>query len=241
MADISVQQIQQTPALAAQWQRTAGGRTNMPSDTPSWIAALRSAGIQVPPGTVPVAGPDGISFTPSSQNFFGPGFGGSLSAPRASTSLASNAMPTSALPPYANPEGAPPSANMSGGGSSGMPDWLKTVIKTGIGISPAIIGLIAQHRAGGGSSGSGVAGGTGLPPALAGQFGQLLDLQLNRARANEPVHAAALALAQRMGSGTAASPAALAQGIEQSRTPRPSTQMDPAVLAAIQHLTGGIH
>ncbi len=242
MVDITVQQIQSTPALAQQWQRTAGGRTNMPSDTPSWIAALKAAGIQVPPGTVPVATPDGISFTPSSQNFFGPGYGGSMSAPRAPTTFASNATPNSALPPYANPEGAPPSANMSGSGSSGMPDWLKTVIKTGIGVSPAIIGLIANHRASGGSNGSGtgVAGGTGLPPALAGQFGQLLDLQLNRARANEPVHAAALALAQRMGAGTASSPAALAQGIEQSRTSRPSTQMDPAVLAAIQHLTGGI-
>ncbi len=173
MVDITVQQIQSTPALAQQWQRTAGGRTNMPSDTPSWIAALKAAGIQVPPGTVPVATPDGISFTPSSQNFFGPGYGGSMSAPRAPTTFASNATPNSALPPYANPEGAPPSANMSGGGSgSGMPDWLKTVIKTGIGISPAIIGLIAQHTASGGSNGSGtgVAGGTGLPPALAGQF-----------------------------------------------------------------------
>ncbi len=168
------------------------------------------------------------------------GLGGGGSSAAAGTSAAGTGSEIGTAIPSVTGEAALPTAIASPGVTAGTtaassaPSWLPGAIKVGGSLAG---GVLARHAAGG-SNPYGTS--TGLPPALNDTLNQLLQQQLTRQQSTNPVHDAAMQLAMKMSGGVAAAAGSrLAPAIAQAQQPRPGPTIDPAVLAAIQHLMGG--
>lgn len=115
------------------------------------------------------------------------------------------------------------------------PSWIKPVTALTSLAGPPIVRALS-HGSGNGDDGGG--DGTGLNDEQGSQMRELLQLLIDKAKRTAPVHELAMQTAMRMApSGT---PSAMqAHAIDESRTPRQTTQTDPQVLDAIHRLMAG--
>lgn len=120
-------------------------------------------------------------------------------------------------------------AGAAAGAASSVPGWLAPALQIG---GPLAARALGSH---GGPSNTG----TGLPPELDAQLQQLLGLQTDRLERQAPVHEAAMRLAQSLGRGSSVGGARLDQANQAAMSPRPQTQLDPQVMAAMAKLMGG--
>ncbi len=135
-AQITVQQLQSNPELARLWNFATGGGRTAPSSTAvnpyAWAEALKKAGIPVPSGAMPQVTPDGIYFTESNQNIFGPGFGGPMQVPQAPTSSGAQTLASMSIPTVGF-EGLGPAQSPFAGHDAGSrtPSITNTLIDAG--------------------------------------------------------------------------------------------------------------
>jgi hypothetical protein len=204
--------------------------------------ALQSAGIETPDEYKWMRMPDGSvslkhqSWLARNQSWAGPlilfggGLAGGLAAGAIGGGAAAGGSAATTIPGgyAASAASAAPVLSSGGAAAGGIGSALA---KTGI---SAGAGLLSRAM---GSHGNDTS--TGMTPELEAQLKQLMQLQVNRAQRQEPVHEAAMQLAMRLSPGTSVAGPRLQKGIQQASQPQAPTQTNPAVLAAIQRLMGG--
>lgn len=126
-------------------------------------------------------------------------------------------------------------ADVSGaaaGGGSSWPSWLTPTLKAAV---PAAYGLASRF---GGSSGSGTSA-NGLDPTMSANVNDLLAMVTHRLKSTEPIHDAAMAMAQRMAPTGGDNPR-LNAAIDRTTQPQsPQSSLNPQVAEAIRRLMGG--
>jgi hypothetical protein len=118
-------------------------------------------------------------------------------------------------------------ANATDAAASSLPGWVKPAV--GIG-GP----LVARAL----TDGSGNGDDLSASPQSAAQMQQLLQLLIDRANRQTPVHEAAMRMATAMAPSMQMTPR-MGQAIETAQTPRSTAPGDPQVLSAIQRLMAG--
>ena len=132
------------------------------------------------------------------------------------------------LPGAAASTWGPAAAAAGTGAASSWPSRLSPALKAGLPLALSLPGGPLNPGSGGGGS---------VDPGITDSLKNLIDLSTRRFQSTEPVHAAAMALAQRLAPSAVDNPR-VAAAIDATRAGGNTGQMSPEVLAAIQRLTG---
>ena len=216
-----------TPADQAVIHATAAASMGASQVPPGFQAAYRRA---VEAGVIRQLGmtwwEKAIAFGGPAALTLGGALLGTAAAPSAGGAGAAGSVAAASSPTYG--AGAP--AFASGASAAGAALTGSRLAETALRAGIPIAATALATR--GGAEGPGTS--TGLPPALEAQLLELLKLQRGRAEREDPLHAAAIAMAQRL--APRGDDPRIQAAAERSLTPRTPSQSSPQVLEAVQRL-----